>query len=51
LCIFALNFKAKKLGGIIAQVKRLRKEGFKIEDGKGKQPPRVKDFEKYLVEL
>ena len=28
----------------------LRKEGHNIEPGKGKKPPKVKDFEKALVE-
>jgi len=36
-------------GGIEAQIKRLRREGMSIEPGKGKKPPRVKDFEKYLT--
>ncbi len=36
-------------GGIEAQATRLREEGHTIEPGKGKKPPRVKDFEKVLV--
>jgi hypothetical protein len=36
-------------GGIQAQTKRLRQEGHKIVAGKGKKPPKVKDFEKALV--
>ena len=38
-------------GGIEAQAARLREEGHTIELGKGKKPPRVKDFEKHLAEL
>jgi len=38
-------------GGIEAQTGRLRQEGHTIEPGKGKKPPKVKDFEKDLVEL
>ena len=38
-------------GGVAAQATRLREEGHTIEPGKGKKPPRVKDFEKTLVEL
>ena len=38
-------------GGIEAQAARLREEGHTIEPGKGKKPPRVKDFEKALVEI
>ncbi|MFB0559005.1 MAG: hypothetical protein ACETVS_00475, partial [Dehalococcoidales bacterium] len=38
-------------GGINAQAERLREEGHTIEPGKGKKPPRVKDFERALVEL
>ena len=36
-------------GGVEAQVAHLREEGHTIEPGKGKKPPRVKDFEKALV--
>jgi len=36
-------------GGVEAQLAHLRKEGHTIEPGKGKKPPRVKDFEKYLA--
>ena len=35
-------------GGVDAQAAHLREEGHIIEPGKGKQPPRVKDFEKAL---
>ena len=33
-------------GGVAAQSERLKEEGHIIEPGKGKKPPRVKDFEK-----
>lgn len=36
-------------GGVKAQAAKLREEGFTIQAGKGKQPPRVKDFEKFLM--
>ncbi len=35
-------------GGAAAQALRLRAEGFKLLRGKGKQPPRVVDFESHL---
>ena len=38
-------------GGVDAQVAHLREEGHTIEPGRGKKPPRVKDFEKALVEV
>lgn len=38
-------------GGIEAQSAHLKEEGNTIELGKGKKPPKVKDFEKVLVEL
>ena len=38
-------------GGVEAQKDRLQAEGLVIEPGRGKQPPRVKDYEKYLVEV
>ena len=38
-------------GGTDAQAAHLREEGHTIEPGKGKKPPKVKDFEKALVEL
>jgi len=38
-------------GGIDAQATYLEKEGHTIELGRGKKPPKVKDFEKALVEL
>ena len=36
-------------GGVKIQAKYLRKEGFTILPVKGKKPPKVKDFEKYLL--
>ncbi len=38
-------------GGVEAQAARLEEEGHIIEPGKGKKPPKVKDFEKYLIKL
>ena len=38
-------------GGLEAQAAHLREEGHTIEPGKGKKPPKVKDFEKALVEV
>ena len=38
-------------GGVEAQASHLREEGHAIEPGKGKKPPKVKDFEKALVEV
>ncbi len=38
-------------GGIEAQVTHLREEGHTIEPGRGKKPPRVRDFERALVGL
>lgn len=43
----ALNEKFP--GGTAAQAVKLQAEGFKIVAGSGKQPPKVADFEKYLV--
>jgi len=34
-----------------AQAARLQEEGHVIEPGRGKKSPKVKDFEKHLVEL
>ncbi len=36
-------------GGVEKQSAHLKEEGHMIEPGKGKKPPKVKDFEKYLV--
>ncbi len=38
-------------GGVEAQAARLLEEGHSIEPGKGKKPPRVKDFERCLHTL
>jgi len=38
-------------GGVEVQAVHLREEGHIIEPGKGKKPPKVKDFEKALVEV
>jgi len=38
-------------GGVSAQAARLEAEGHTIEPGKGKKPPKVKDFEGALVEV
>ncbi len=38
-------------GGGEAQTAHLREEGHTIEPGKGKKPPKVKDFKRALVEL
>ena len=38
-------------GSVKAQATHLEKEGHAIEWGKGKKPPKVKNFEKALVEL
>jgi hypothetical protein len=38
-------------GGTQAQAARLKEEGHSIEPGKGRKPPRVKNFEKSLQEL
>lgn len=35
-------------GGAAAQAAKLRKEGFSIQPGKGKQPPKVRDFAESL---
>jgi len=38
-------------GGVEVQAVHLQEEGHTIELGKGKKPPKVKDFEKALVEV
>jgi alkylated DNA nucleotide flippase Atl1 len=38
-------------GGVKAQASRLKTEGHSIAPGKGKKPPKVKDFQKVLVSL
>jgi hypothetical protein len=37
-------------GGVATQAEHLLAEGYEIVEGRGKQPPKVKDFEKYLVD-
>lgn len=39
----------KHPGGVAAQSARLMEEGHAVEPGRGKKPPRVKDFERALV--
>ncbi len=38
-------------GGVAAQAAHLNKEGHTIEPGRGKKPPKVRDFEKVVVEV
>ena len=38
-------------GGPRAQARKLRAEGFAIKAGKGRRPPRVRDFEALLARL
>ena len=38
-------------GGVEAQATNLRAEGHALEAGRGKKPPRVKDFDKKLVKV
>lgn len=38
-------------GGIAAQAKKLREEGFRIEGRRGSRPPRVCEFEAALIRL
>jgi hypothetical protein len=45
------SLNQKLPGGAEAQAARLREEGHSIELGKGKNAPRVKDFEKCLAKL
>ena len=45
----ALNEKYP--GGVDAQTTHLKEEGHEIEPGKGKKPPKVKNFEKVLVKV
>ena len=45
------SLNEKLPGGAAAQAARLRDEGHTIEPGKGKKPPRAKDFEKSLQKL
>ncbi len=45
------ELNGKYPGGAEVQAVRLKEEGHTIEPGKGKKPPRVKDFEKVLAKL
>ena len=45
------NLKHNFLGGTELQSAYLEKEGFAIVPGKGKRPPKVREYEKYLIEL
>ena len=45
------SLNEKLPGGTEAQAARLREEGHSIEPGKGKKPPKVKDFGKSLHKL
>ncbi|MBI1749244.1 MAG: MGMT family protein [Acidobacteria bacterium] len=45
------SLNEKLPGGPPAQARRLRAEGFAIAAGKGRKPPRVKEFDKYLARL
>jgi len=45
------SLNEKLPGGAEAQAARLGEEGHSIEPGKGKKPPRVKEFEKSLQKL
>ncbi len=45
------SLNEKSPGGTEAQAAHLRAEGHTIEPGKGKKPPRVKDFDKSLQRL
>ncbi|MFQ5425431.1 MAG: hypothetical protein ACE5F9_15810, partial [Phycisphaerae bacterium] len=38
-------------GDVRAQAAKLRDEGFTIEPAKGTRPPRVRGFEKHLIQL
>ena len=45
------SLNGKFPGGVEAQATHLEGEGHTIEPGKGKKPPKVKDFEKCLIKL
>ncbi len=45
------ELNGKYPGGVDAQAVHLREEGHTIEPGKGKKAPKVKDFERALVEV
>jgi 6-O-methylguanine DNA methyltransferase, DNA binding domain len=44
------ELNVKYPGGVTAQAARLRAEGLDIEPGKGKKPPVVKNFTRYLAQ-
>ncbi|GAI99618.1 unnamed protein product, partial [marine sediment metagenome] len=43
------SLNEKYPGGVESQAAYLREEGHTIEPGKGKKPPKIKDFEKVLI--
>ncbi len=43
------SINVKLSGGATTLVKRLESEGHKVEPGKGKKPPKIKDFMAHLV--
>jgi hypothetical protein len=45
------SLNPKLPGGVKAQAAHLEEEGHKITPGKGKQPPKVQDFEKALLKI
>jgi len=45
------SLNEKYPGGVESQAAYLREEGHTIEPGKGKKPPKVRDFEKALVRV
>ena len=45
------SLNEKLPGGAEGQSRLLKQEGHKLEPGRGKKPPKVKDFEKSLVRL
>ncbi len=38
-------------GGAAAQWEKLEAEGYTVEPSRGKQPPKVKNYQEYLVEV
>lgn len=46
-----VELNPKYPGGVEEQATHLREEGHQVIPGKGKKPPRVKDYEKSLIEL
>lgn len=45
------SLNEKLPGGAEGQSRRLKQEGHRLESGRGRKPPKVKDFEKSLVKL